>query len=384
MSDRLVTQSIERLRPYAPGKPIAELERELGVVGACKLAANENPLGPSPKALSAAAEALSSIHRYPDSGCFDLRSALAERLQVTPEELVFGNGSNELLELLVRTFCTPAHHIVMSEHSFVVYPMSALACGVPYTEAASTDFSHDLTAIASAVRPETRLVFIANPNNPTGTYVSGTELRSFLQLVPRDVIVAVDEAYFEYADAEDYPDSLKLRDLHPRLVTLRTFSKAYGLAGLRAGYLVAPAELTQYINRVRAPFNLNHVAQAAAVQALADDAHLREVVHLNRQERKRVFDALVSSGLDIDVAPSQANFLFLNVKRVLDQNRQGPKTAGAFVHALQLRGVITRLVPALAGAFRVSIGLPQENDRFLTQFGALMSQQPLIAKGARQ
>ena len=324
-------------------------------------------------ALEAAADAVASVHRYPDGGCFHLRAALSERLGVVPQEIVFGNGSNELLELLVRTFCTSQHHVAMSEHSFVVYPMSAAACGVPYTEAASVNFTHDLDAIAAAIRPETRLVFIANPNNPTGTYVSENELRSFLQLVPRDVIVAVDEAYFEYADAKDYPNSLTLRDLHPRLVTLRTFSKAYGLAGLRAGYLVASAELTEYLNRVRAPFNLNHVAQAAALAALSDDAHLAAVVKLNHQERERVAKALIDSGLGIKVVPSQANFLFLEFSQVFEHQASGPKSGAELLHELQLRGVITRPVPHTPNGLRVSIGLPQENDRFLTALSALLA-----------
>src|SRR5262245_17295046 len=239
----LVTPTIAQLRPYEAGKPIEELARELGVTDAVKLASNENPLGPSPRASEAMRGALADVHRYPDGNAYALRERLAADLSVSMDEVLHGNGSNELLDLLVRTFATPAHHLVFAEPSFVVYRMAAMAYGVPFTAVPVVNDTHDLDAMAKAVTSKTRLVFIANPNNPTGTYVGRAALERFLREVPAEVIVAVDEAYAEYADAPDYPSALALRGLHERLVVFRTFSKIYGLASLRVGYAVGPREL---------------------------------------------------------------------------------------------------------------------------------------------
>jgi histidinol-phosphate aminotransferase len=300
---RVVSEGIERLKPYVPGKPVEEVARELGIAHAIKLASNENPLGASPKALAAAAQALVETHRYPDAAAFKLRQVLASKLDVRPSELIFGNGSNELLDLVVRTFCQVGDHVVFADPAFVVYEMSALASNLAYTGVPLVDFRHPLEAMAAACRPNTRVVFIANPNNPTGTYVTRTEVEAFLRVVPKEAFVVLDEAYFEFATAGDYPDGLKLRALHERLVVLRTFSKAYGLAGLRAGYGVLPAQYADYVNRVRAPFNLSTVAQVAAIAALGDEAHLRRGVELNSSERERVTQALLRRGLQ--AVPSQ-------------------------------------------------------------------------------
>src|SRR5450432_2043131 len=251
----LVSPSIESLLPYEGGKPVEELARELGISDAVKLASNENPLGPSPKALSAARAALAAEHRIPMA------------------EIIQGNGSNELLDLAVRTFCSAEQHIVFAEPAFVVYRIAALAHGVPFTAVPTQDLTHDLEAMAAAVTPRTRLIFVANPNNPTGTHVGRDALRRFLRAVPPEVIVVMDEAYIEYATAADFPDSLSLRGERERLIVCRTFSKIYGLAGLRVGYGVAPAKLVAYMNRVRAPFNVGNLGQAAAVAALDDVEH---------------------------------------------------------------------------------------------------------------
>lgn len=355
---RVVSKGIERLKPYVPGKPVDEVARELGIPHAIKLASNENPLGASPKALEAAARALSETHRYPDAAAFELRQVLAKKLDVPPTELIFGNGSNELLDLIVRTFCQPGDHVVFAEPAFVVYEMSALASNLEYTAVPLVDFRHPLEAMAAACRPDTRVVFIANPNNPTGTYVTRAEVEAFLRAVPDEAFVVLDEAYFEYATAADYPDGLELRSLHERLVVLRTFSKAYGLAGLRAGYGVLPAEYADYVNRVRAPFNLSSVAQAAAIAALEDEAHLRRGVELNTQERERVTAALIRRG--VRAVPSQANFVYIDA----------PGRARALGDAILKRGVITR--PTSADGLRVSIGLPEENDRFLECLEAVL------------
>lgn len=350
----LVTETIAQLRPYEAGKPPEEIARDYGVADAIKLASNENPLGPSPRAIEAARMALSEVHRYPDANAFALRQALGARLGTPPEQLVFGNGSNELIELIVRTFCTSASHLVFAEPSFVVYRIAAMAQGVPFTAVPLNHYVHDLEAMARAVHARTRLVFIANPNNPTGTYVGRDSLRRFLTELPDEVIAVIDEAYFEYAVAADYPDALQCLSSHARTIVLRTFSKAYGLAGLRLGYAVAPAELASHLNAVRAPFNANSVAQAAALVALDDTEHLERVRQLNRSEMERVQHALESYP-SITVVPSEANFLLLQ----LDQ-----PAAEVYGRLLRL-GVIVRPIPPLPTALRVSVGLPAENDRFL-------------------
>jgi histidinol-phosphate aminotransferase len=351
---RWVTDSIAQLKPYEPGKPLEELERELGITSAVKLASNENPLGPSAKAIAAAQQALLGLHRYPDAAQHSLRHRLAAFLGVKPEEIALGAGSNELLDLLVRTFCTGQHHVVFAEPSFVVYRMACLAHGVPYTAVPLTaDLRHDLPAMLAAVRSETRLVFIANPNNPTGTYVSLDELTQFLKQLPRSVIVALDEAYLEYATANDFPNGLQLRELHPGLVVLRTFSKAYGLAALRLGYAIAPAELVHYLDCVRAPFNVSSVAQAAGIAALDDQEHVRRVVELNRSERARLTQEVSQRGLAVTV--SQANFVLIDLAR----------PAPPIYQALLNRGVIVRPMPSLPTSLRVTVGVPEENERFL-------------------
>ncbi len=350
---RLVTDSIQKLRPYVAGKPLEELARERGVTDAVKLASNENPLGPSPRVVAAITQAAGDVHRYPDAEVFALRKQLAERLGVAPNEIVFGNGSNELLDLIYTTFATPSAHAVFADPSFVVYGMSALAHAVPHTTVPLRDHRHDLPAMLQAVQEHTSLVFIANPNNPTGSYVTRDELTSFLERLPPDVIAVVDEAYFEYATAEDYPDTLQLRGLHERLIVLRTFSKAYGLAGLRIGYAVAPPELCDFLNRVRAPFNANSLAQVAAIAALNDQDHLSRCRELNAAQLQRVERGLAALGLS--VVPSQANFVLVELGR----------PAAPVFDALLNEGVITRLVPPLPDALRISIGTAEENTRLL-------------------
>jgi len=352
----LVTPSIERIQPYQPGTPIEQVAEKLGFAASdvVKLASNENPLGPSPVAMAAAARELERVHRYPDSESPSLRAALAKRLGVAVEEVVVSNGSNELLELLVRTFCAGGEHVVFGEPAFVVYRLACLAQGVPHTAVPlDAGYVHDLPAMAQAIRPDTRLVFIANPNNPTGTYVARRELERFLRTVPPEVIVVLDEAYIEYADAPDYPDGLALRSVHPRLVAVRTFSKIYGLAGLRVGYAVMPAELAGYIHRVRAPFNVNSIAQAAGAAALDDGAHVARTRALNLEEKAFVSARLERLG--VRVVPSQANFLLVDVGR----------PARDLYDALLQHGVIVRTVPPLPSMARVTIGTRPENERFL-------------------
>jgi histidinol-phosphate aminotransferase len=350
--DPLVTANIEQLEPYRAGKQIADIQREHGLTHVAKLAANENPLGPSPKAIEAAKTALGDLHRYPDQGATLLRERLGQLHGCHPDEIVQGNGSNELIELLVRTFCTDQHHIVFAEPAFVVYRMIALAHGVPFTAVPLRDFQHDLEAMAAAVTPRTRVLFITNPNNPTATYVTRAAVEQLFRAVPPEVIIAFDEAYIDYADAEDFADSLALRGLRERVVSIRTFSKIHGLASLRVGYGVGPRTLMEYLNRVRAPFNVGIVPQAAAVAALDDVEHVSKSRELNCHERRRVTRALEELGFD--VVPSQANFVFVDVKR----------PALALNERLLKRGVIVR--PFGNGTFlRITIGTEAENTQLL-------------------
>lgn len=358
----LVIPTVEGLAPYEGGKPIEELARELGITDAVKLASNENPLGPSPRALEAAARVLMDSHRYPDGAAFNLRAKLAAKHGVGMDEVLLGAGSNELLDLAVRVFCTPEQHIVFAEPAFVVYRIAALACGVPFTAVPLTsELRHDLPAMAAAVTAQTRLMFVANPNNPTGTHVGRAAVEKLLKEVPPDVIIVMDEAYLEYADAPDYPDSLQLRGLRERLLVLRTFSKIYGLAAFRVGYAVGPKRLIDYLNRVRAPFNVSTLAQAAASAALDDEAHVQAARELNAKERTRVSAALRALGLT--VAPSQANFVLVDVLR----------PARPVYDALLKQGVIVRPFASLPTALRVTLGTERENDRFLGAIQAVLS-----------
>jgi len=349
----LVIPSIESLVPYEGGKPIEELARELGVTDAVKLASNENPLGPSPRALEAARHAIANVHRYPDGAAFALRDRLAAFHAVRADEIIQGAGSNELLDLVVRTFATPAHHVVFAEPSFIVYRIAALAGGVPFSAVPLSNLVHDLPAMAAAVTPKTRVLFVANPNNPTGTHVGRAAVEKFLREVPPEVIVVMDEAYFEYADAPDYPNSLALRGLRERLLVMRTFSKAYGLAGLRVGYAVGPSRLIDYMNRLRAPFNVSTLAQMAAIAALDDEAHVVESRGMNGVERGRLTRELEALGLA--VAPSQANFVLVDLRR----------PARPVYDALLRHGVIVRPFANIPTSLRVTVGLPRENERFL-------------------
>jgi histidinol-phosphate aminotransferase len=357
----LVTPSIAALSPYEAGKPIEELSRELGIEDAVKLASNENPLGASPKALAALGGALAELHRYPDASAFRLREGLAAHLGVSIVEVIQGNGSNELLELCVRTFTTPSDHVVFADPAFVVYQLAAMAHGVPFTAVPLREDVHDLEAMAAAVTPKTRLVFVANPNNPTGTYVTRDAMGAFLKRLPREVVVVVDEAYFEYADAADYPNCLELRGLHERLVVLRTFSKIYGLAAFRVGYAVARPELVDYMNRVRAPFNVSTPGQVAALAALSDASHVEKSRAHNRTERARLTQTLSSMGLR--VVPSQANFVYIDMGR----------PARPIYEALLRRGVIVRPFGALPASLRVTVGTVPENDRFLGALSEVLS-----------
>jgi len=341
-------------RPYTPGKPIAEVQREMGLSEVIKLASNENPEGPLPAVLEAIVRAAGEINRYPDASCHDLTRRLAEHLEVLPGQIIFGNGSNEVIDMLIRALVSPGENVVFSEHSFLVYPLTTrvhFECGRAVPLGAGD--RHDLEAMAAAVDSDTKLVIVCNPNNPTGTYNSVNELTALLESVDEHVIVAVDEAYYEYVTAEDYPQTLDLLEKHPNLVILRTFSKIHSLAGLRIGYGVAHSGLVAELHKTREPFNVNSLSQAAAIACLDNWDQVAGRRERNERERDRMAAAL--TGLGLDVVPSQTNFLLV----------RAPGKAGDWARRLLAKGVIVRPMDSFGlgeGAMRISIGLPREND----------------------
>jgi len=359
----LVPEWIRTLTPYPPGKPIEEVERELGIRDSIKLASNENPLGPSPKAVAAIAAALGGLHRYPDGSAFYLKRRLAERLAVGEDALIVGNGSNEILELAVRAFLRPGDEAVMADQAFVVYQLVVQAAGGRSRVVPLRDFTHDLDAIAAAVGPRTRLVFLGNPNNPTGTIFRRPAWRAFLARLPEHLVVVADDAYAEFVEDPEYPDTIRERgDGRVPVLSLRTFSKLYGLAGLRIGYGVGPAPVIDALERIRQPFNVNALAQVGALAALDDDEHVRRTLAANRAGMAYLTRAF--TGLGLEHVPSAANFVLV---RVGD---------GARVYeALLRRGVIVRPVAVYGfpGHVRVTVGTEAENARFVEALRAVLA-----------
>ncbi len=358
----LVNEGARGLTPYQPGKPIEELERELGLSHIIKLASNESALGPSPMARAMALVGLDELSRYPDGGGTDLRAALADIHAVAGECVTLGNGSNEILELIARLFVSAEHEVVFSEHAFAVYPLVTRAIGARAVEVPALDWGHDLAAMADAISERTRLVFVANPNNPTGTWSDAETLERFLAAVPDRVIVVIDQAYAEYVDAPGYPDCISWLSRYSNLIVTRTFSKAHGLAGLRVGYGVSSADIAELLNRVRQPFNVNSLALAAAAASLEDDAHLARSVEVNRAGLRQLragFDAM-----GIAHIPSVANFICFAV----------PGNAADIYTALLHEGVIVRPLASygLVRHLRVTVGLEDENARFLGSLGKVI------------
>mgnify|MGYP001478773617 CR=1 FL=1 len=349
-----VPEYIRSLIPYEPGKPIEEVEREYGIANSVKLASNENPLGPSPKAVAALRAKLDQLHLYPDGDCFYLKAGLAKKLGVAPETLIFGNGSNEIIELAARTFMRAGDEAVMAEQAFVVYQLIVQAVGGKSKQVPLRDYTHDLDAIAAAISPQTRLVFLANPNNPTGTIFRREAWERFLAKVSPDVLLIVDEAYFEYVEDSNYPDSLKYHQEGRAILTLRTFSKLYGLAGLRIGYGVAPNELIAMMQRVRQPFNVNAPAQWAALAALDDAEHVQRSLTVNRQGLEYLRSEFEKLGLAS--VPSQGNFILVRVGKGLEVFKQ-----------LLAQGVIVRPMGGykFPEHIRVTVGTMDENRKFI-------------------
>lgn len=370
----LANPGVQSLKPYAPGKPLSELKREYGITDAVKLASNENPLGASPKVAEVMADVVKEFHRYPDGNGFDLKLALAEKTGFDTSYITLGNGSNEILELVARTFVLPDQEILFSQHSFAVYPIAsqsvnakmnivpALACDHP-----TSPYGHDLNAMADAINPNTRVVFVANPNNPTGTWLKTDELYAFIKRVPSDVIVVLDQAYFEYVNEPDYPDAKQWVKEFDNLVVTHTFSKAYGLPALRIGYGISSPAIADLLNRVRQPFNTNAVAQAAALTALHDDAFVEKSVALNHQGLLALTQACDELGLGY--IPSVGNFICIDVASGTG------KTADVVYENLLKQGVIVRPVASyqLPDYIRVTVGTAQENARFIEALKTALS-----------
>ncbi|MBL7031687.1 MAG: histidinol-phosphate transaminase [Nitrospira sp.] len=344
-------EHITSIKPYVPGKPVEELERELGITGSVKLASNENP-NPSPLAIKALRKGISDMNRYPDGNCYYLRDALAARLDVGNDELIFGNGSNEIIELAVRTFMGSGDEAVMAHPSFVVYSMVVQAVKGKNIIVPLKDAKHDLDAMASAITDRTRIIFIANPNNPTGTINTAAEMDTFMKRVPDDVLVVVDEAYYEYVSSPEYADSMKYFGQDRDILILRTFSKIYGLSGLRIGYGISKYGIITEMNKVRQPFNVNAPAQRAALAALGDEKHIERSKAINEKGKKLIYKGLKSLG--ISFVPTEANFIFMTFEK---------DVAVELYDELLGQGVIIR--PIGLRAIRVTIGLARENKRFI-------------------
>ena len=351
----LANTGVQGLHPYQAGKPTDELERELGLTDIVKLASNENPLGVGELVKDALEKELSGITRYPDANGFYLKQALADKYDLTPEQFTLGNGSNDVLELIARSFVMPEHEVIFAEHAFVVYPLVTQSIGATGVAVPAKDWGHDLTAMLAAITERTRLIFIANPNNPTGTFLTAEALYDFLSKVPENVIVVLDEAYFEYVDKELQAPSITWLNEFSNLIITRTFSKAYGLAGLRVGYSMSHPDIADILNRVRQPFNCNSFALAGAQAALADHDFLTESVALNNQQRAVLEAFFEEQG--IAYIPSKGNFITIELA----------DDPAAVYQALLHKGVIVRPVAGygLTKHLRVSIGTERENAVFM-------------------
>ena len=359
---------VRAIAPYQGGKPIAEVAREFGLDEAriVKLASNENPLGMPESSRQAMLTAMAELARYPDSNGYDLKAAISKKFDVPADWITLGNGSNDILELAARALVQAGQAVVYSQYSFAVYPLATQAVGARHIVVAAHEFGHDLDAMAAAITADTRLVFVANPNNPTGTFVDGASIAAFLKKIPAQSVVVLDEAYTEYLHQDQGYDSLAWVREYPNLIVSRTFSKAYGLAGLRVGFGIAQPGLTDLLNRLRQPFNVNSLAQAAAIAVLNDEAYLQKSAQVNAEGYQQLTAAFEQMGLEY--VPSSGNFVLF---------RAGHEdTAGARINlALLKQGIIVRPVAnyGLPQWLRVSIGLPQENAAFIAALKTALS-----------
>lgn len=353
---RLTRQSIEDLVPYPPGKPIEELERELGISGSIKLASNENPIGPSPLAVQAILDRVQSLNRYPDGSCYYLKSRLSDTFDRPRRQIIIGNGSNELIELIVRTFLEPGEEVIQAFPTFLVYQKIVSGAGGSMISVPLSDFRVDLEAMVAAITPRTKMIIINNPNNPTGTALQAHEMQDFLQRVSRDIVVVLDEAYIEFASEESVANGLCLAACYPLLIVLRTFSKLYGLAGLRIGYGFASELVVDYMNRVRQPFNANTLAQAAATAALDDKEFVSRTLATVKEGLAYLYRELDNLGLQY--VPTQTNFFLIKV----------PMGGDRLYRRMLSEGVIVRSMVSFGfpDYIRINVGLPEENKRFIS------------------
>ena len=342
------------IKPYVPGKPIEEVKRELKLSSVIKLASNENPYPPSPKVISALTKAAREINRYPDGGCFLLRQALAKHLKINENQLIFGNGSDEIIVLAVKAFVGHGDEVIIAKPSFLIYEIACRLAGAKIHEVPLKNFRYDLAGIKAKLNKNTKIVFIGNPDNPAGSYINVKEAQDFMKSVGKDTLVFFDEAYFEYVHAKDYPDAIKLMAKYPNLMTIRTFSKMYGLAGLRVGYGIGQPKIIDILNRLREPFNVNSMAQVAAVAALSDQTYYRRIAQEVEKQRQYIYQSL--QGLGLKHEESHTNFILIKVKN-----------ASGVAQALLKKGVIIRdmTVWGLSDYIRVSIGTAAENRRFI-------------------
>ena len=362
----LAVSGVQKLRPYQPGKPIDELARELGlaVEDIVKLASNENPIGPSQKALEAITRELKDLTRYPDGNGFELKSALAEKMSVDIGQLTLGNGSSDILEFIVRVFVQPGDEVIFSQHAFAIYGLVSQMVGANCIQVPAKNWGHDLVAMADAITKKTKIIFVTNPNNPTGTWSSKTQLNDFLMRVPEHVVVLLDEAYFEYVDEAEYPNGVELLGTHKNVVVTRTFSKAYGLASLRVGYGISSLEMADLLNRVRPPFNVDSLALAAATATLKDEAYVLESKRVNAEGMVLLEKGF--SDLKLEFIPSVGNFICFKV--AFDGLQ--------VFNELLKKGVIIRPVAnyEMPDYLRVSIGTEAENKRFLQALSEVLNE----------
>jgi histidinol-phosphate aminotransferase len=360
---RLVRKGIESLTPYPPGKPAEELERESGIVGAIKLASNENPLGPSPKAIMAIKENLNNIQRYPDGSCYGLRQKLAKKFRLPMSKIIVGNGSDEIIGLVVYTFLSPDEEVILPTPTFLLYEKVVEGFGGKIVTAPLRDFFIDLPAIRKAVAAETKIIFISNPNNPTGKAIKKEELSDFLYSLPSDVIVVLDEAYIEFATDPEVGSAVELLESYPLLVVLRTFSKAYGLAGLRIGYGLASELMIESMNRIRQPFNANYLAQVGALAALDDDEFVEETLTVIRHGLEFLYSQLDRIGLEY--LTTQTNFFLIKTPLGAEETYRRMLREGVIVRPMEAFG--------LKDYIRITVGLPEENERFIKTLEKILS-----------
>jgi histidinol-phosphate aminotransferase len=353
----LATSGVAGLLPYQPGKPVQELERELGISNIIKLASNENPLGPGVKAKQAISST-SEVSRYPDGNAHNLKMALSKQHGVNTDQITIGNGSNEILELITRATTGPQHEVIFSEHAFAVYPLVTQAVGARAIVVPAKNWGHDLSAMQAAINENTRLMFVANPNNPTGTWLDTQSLRTLLESCPEHMLVVVDEAYFEYVDEDDYPNCIQWLSEFPNLLVTRTFSKAFGLAGLRIGYGISHSDIADLMNRVRQPFNVNSLALSAAEAALEDNEHLQQSISLNQTGMRQL--TMAFDEMNLQYIPSVGNFICVDM---VTTAQTGMEIYNKLLH----QGVIVRPVEnyGLPNHLRVTVGLKQENEKFI-------------------